>query len=156
MGPKYLRGYAKVTDLDERRRLITGARHAGSMPPEVHKALRRAVARGKVHMHLGEVERALGESPIGLMLGERTLFVDSVILSTGFEARRPGGRLVDQLVANHALPCATCGYPAVDTHLRWHPRLFVMGPLAELEVGPVARNIAGARNAGTRILAANA
>ena len=156
MGPKYLRGYAKVTDLDERRRLITGARHAGSMPPEVHKALRRAVARGKVHMHLGDVERAMGESPIGLMLGERTLFVDSVILSTGFEAQRPGGRLVDQLVADHQLPCATCGYPAVDTHLRWHPRLFVTGPLAELEVGPVARNIAGARHAGTRILAANA
>ena len=56
------------------------------------------------------------------------------------------------LVRDHALPCAVCGYPLVDRHLRWHPRLHVSGPLAELELGPVARNIVGARRAAERIL----
>ena len=45
------------------------------------------------------------------------------------------------------------GYPIIDPSLRWHPR-YVTGPLAELELGPSSRNIAGARRAGERILEA--
>ena len=56
--------------------------------------------------------------------------------------------------ASASLPCARCGYPIVDPSLRWHPGVYVSGPLAELELGPVARNIAGARRAGDRIVAA--
>ena len=79
-----------------------------------------------------------------------------MLLATGFEPQRPGGALVDRLAEEHRLPCAACGYPEVDTALRWHPRLFVAGPLAELELGPVARNIAGARRAGERLVASTA
>ncbi|MCH2107642.1 MAG: hypothetical protein MK291_13495, partial [Planctomycetes bacterium] len=35
---------------------------------------------------------------------------------------------------------------------RWHPRVFVSGALAELELGPTARNIAGARRSADRIV----
>ena len=38
--------------------------------------------------------------------------------------------------------------------LRWHPRVYVSGPLAELELGPSARNISGARRAAERLVAA--
>ena len=76
-----------------------------------------------------------------------------MILATGFEAQRPGGVLVDDLIEEQGLPCAACGYPQVDGSLRWHPRVFVAGPLAELELGPAARNIAGARRAGERLVA---
>ena len=95
---------------------------------------------------------------VGIHLGEdgRAISCDRVLLATGFGAARPGGRLVDELVAAASLPCAPCGYPVVDHGLRWHPRVHVTGPLAELELGPVARNIAGARRAGDRILAATA
>ena len=44
--------------------------------------------------------------------------------------------------------------PIVDSALRWHPRIHVSGPLAELELGPASRNIAGARLAGTRLVEA--
>jgi len=60
--------------------------------------------------------------------------------------------MVDELVHSARLPCASCGYPIVDQALRWHPRVHVSGPLAELELGPSARNIAGARRAGDRIV----
>ena len=50
------------------------------------------------------------------------------------------------------LPTAKDGFPIVDRHLRWRKSLFVMGPLAELEVGPVSRNISGARMAASRII----
>ncbi|XYI00028.1 hypothetical protein ACMHYB_09830 [Sorangium sp. So ce1128] len=71
-----------------------------------------------------------------------------------FEARRPGGRLVDDAALDRlGLRCAACGYPIVSARLEWGPGLFVSGPLAELELGPTARNIAGARAAAERLLA---
>ena len=63
------------------------------------------------------------------------------------DARVPAEFRVDDRIAT-----ACCGYPIVDSELRWHPRIYVSGPLAELELGPVSRNIAGARRAGDRIV----
>ncbi|MCG8455952.1 MAG: hypothetical protein MI919_06680, partial [Holophagales bacterium] len=63
-----------------------------------------------------------------------------------------GGQMLDRLVSELELPCASCGYPVVDPWLRWHPRIQVSGPLAELELGPASRNIAGARRAGDRLI----
>ena len=60
--------------------------------------------------------------------------------------------MVEDLIASASLPCAECGFPIVDSKLRWHPRVFVSGALAELELGPVSRNIAGARWAADRII----
>lgn len=63
--------------------------------------------------------------------------------------------MIDGLVATASLPCASCGYPIVDSALRWHPWVYVTGRLAELELGPTARNIAGARRAGDRLVDAS-
>jgi hypothetical protein len=78
----------------------------------------------------------------------------AAVLCTGFDARRPGGAWLDRAVDELGLACAACGYPLPDTRLRWRPGLFVMGPLAELELGPTARNITGARTGAERIAAA--
>ena len=75
-----------------------------------------------------------------------------MLLATGFAKPRPGGELVDGLITSASLACAQCGYPIVDESLSWHPRVFVSGPLAELELGPTSRNISGARRAGDRIV----
>ena len=80
--------------------------------------------------------------------------IHGVHIATGFQNKRPGGGLVDSLIESAALPCADCGYPVVDKALRWHPRVHVSGALAELELGPASRNIAGARRAGDRLVAA--
>ncbi len=153
LGPKFLRAFVAEHDLDRRRCLINGARHRGSIPPQLIRTLRRTIRSGALRWVQGGVETAYS-SPHGVVLeGAATtpVEVDFVLLATGFEARRPGGALVDQLVADYQLPCASCGYPAIDTNLRWHPRIFVSGPLAELQLGPAARNIAGARHAAERI-----
>ena len=60
---------------------------------------------------------------------------------------------LDDAIETYGLPCAECGYPIVDRGLRWHPRILVTGPLAELEIGPVSRNHSGAMRAGDRIAA---
>jgi hypothetical protein len=45
--------------------------------------------------------------------------------------------------------------PVLDEHLRWPGcELFVMGGLAALQLGPVARNLYGARMASGRIVPA--
>lgn len=156
-GPKHMRGFLATPCLKERRRVISAARHVGSLPPEVFRAMRHAIAGGEVHFLQGEPRRVSHTEPsAGVTLevaGER-LSVDGVMLATGFERSRPGGEMVDALIAQHALPCSDCGYPVVDRHLRWHPQLFVSGPLAELQIGPASRNIVGARRAAERIVAA--
>ncbi len=60
--------------------------------------------------------------------------------------------MIDSLIDSASPPCARCGYPIVDTSLRWHPRVHVSGPLAELELGPTSRNIAGARRAAEKLV----
>jgi hypothetical protein len=92
-----------------------------------------------------------GVSPIRLHLSDHsTLDSDLVILATGFESARPGGAWLDNAIADYGLPCAPCGYPIVDQTLCWQRGLYVTGPLAELEIGPTARNIIGARLASER------
>lgn len=152
IGPKNMRRFSATADLSRRRQMIAEARHTGSLPPDVHRDLRWAIREERVTHHHGQPQlRAEGEH-IAVQLEGKSLTVDGVLLATGFSQRRPGGAMVDQLIQRHALPCAECGYPVVDSHLRWHPAIFVTGPLAELEVGPVSRNIVGARKAANRIV----
>ena len=156
LGWKYTEVFGHERDFDQRRTVITDARHTGSVPPDIGRALRRAIARNRIHWHEAEVTQVVSKDDcLELMLSENTtLAVDRVLLATGFDSQRPGGSMIDELITSASLPCSRCGYPIVDTSLRWHPRIFVSGPLAELELGPVSRNIAGARRAGDRILEA--
>jgi len=157
IGPKHMRAFLATPDHDARRRTIQRARHRGSIPPRQLRRLKGAIDRGDVTAVQATVQRATPtEQGLHLDLGDAALpevTVDAVFLATGFEARRPGGAWVDALRDGHELPCAACGYPIVDRALRWHPRVFVTGPLAELELGPVSRNIVGARRASERMMA---
>jgi hypothetical protein len=132
--------------------MITQARHTGSLSPDIYITLRGAFDRGDITWHQGPSQALKRASDLLMRVGREHVAVDAILLATGFESKRPGGSMIDQLIDHHQLPCATCGYPVVDKHLRWHPRLFVTGPLAELELGPVSRNIVGARRAAERIV----
>lgn len=156
LGLKYTTQFSQEPDLDRRRELIGSARNRGSVPPEVGRALQRAITRGRLVRHeaaVAGIEVRTDDVRIELRTGNEVT-VDRVLLATGFSPSRPGGAMIDRLVASAALPCARCGYPIVDTALRWHPHIYVSGALAELELGPVSRNIAGARRAGERIVQA--
>ena len=152
VGPKNMREFLATADLEARRKMIANARHSGSMPRDVHRLLKRGLDQGVVQWHLGKVTGAMGDDGVVLRGGKDEISVDAVVLATGFASGRPRSPLLDRLVEAHALPCSPCGFPIVDEHLRWHPRIFVTGPLAELEIGPASRNIAGARRAAERIV----
>lgn len=154
LGPKYMTNFTRARDFAKRREMIQQARHRGSVPPDVRRSLRSAIRRGDLGWAEAEVEEAIPTSNgVLLKLSDGSgLDVNRVLLATGFESECPGGPLVQGLAESAGLQRAACGYPVVDRSLRWYPRVHVSGPLAELELGPAARNIAGAREAAKRIV----
>ncbi len=155
LGPKNMTAFERTRDPGLRRALVDAARHDGSIPPDVARVLRAKVRRDVIGSHRTEVARLdqrAGRPRLRLRDGG-SMEVDRILLATGFASRRPGGAMVDDLVRTAALPCAPCGSPIVDADLRWAPGLHVTGRLAELELGPVARSIAGAQRAADRIVA---
>jgi hypothetical protein len=154
LGPRYLAGFHAQRDPDARRRVIRDARHRGSVPPDVASALRAAMVRKALRLVTGEVREAALEEGGKMRLalgGDGELHADRLLLATGFAPERPGGPWLDETIAALGLRCAACGYPVVENSLEWHAGLYVTGPLAELEVGPAARNIVGARMSGQRL-----
>lgn len=155
LGPKFLNGFHRTVCPEKRRATIKHARNQGSMPPDVRRKLTQARKRGQLIWHEGTVEdlHASDES-LNLKLNDgTTLEAHRVFLATGLCSTRPGGPFVDDLVAQ-GLPISKCGYPLINKALCWHTRIQVMGALAELELGPAARNIIGARHAADRVIKA--
>lgn len=156
LGPKRMAAFAQISDPDERRSIIDRARNSGSVPPKLSRRLNAASRQGTMTIRQSRILSCVVKDEtvlLGLCDGSILSF-DAVVLATGFQACRPGGGMLDELVLSASLPCASCGFPRVDESLRWNSRIFVAGPLAELELGPAAQNIAGARRAADRILAA--
>lgn len=154
LGSKLMASFDQERDVERRRAMIVEARHKGSVPPDVRQALKKAISKSQLTWREGEVN-SLHERDASLVIqGDRLplIMVDRVMLATGFSSQRPGGSLIDNLITSASLPCARCGYPIIDRALRWHPSVYVTGPLAELELGPSARNISGARRAADRLV----
>lgn len=158
LGPRHLRGFAQEPCLRERRRQIEEARGGGTISPEEWRRVRRAVAAGQLRWQHDEVISGQIHPPhhrVELSLrGGEVLRVDRVVLATGFERRPPLAPWLEHAARELALPRAPCGTPVLDPHLQWASGLFVTGAGAELQLGPVARNVAGARMAAQRLLAA--
>ncbi len=150
---QYLDSFNQERDYTRRRAIITEARHRGSMPKDIADELGRALDSNLLTLRLGEIVGVQHAAPLhtlSLSNGE-TLSADQIILATGFDSRRPGGTWLDSAIAHENLRLAPDDYPIVDSTLCWSPGLYVTGSLAELEIGPVARNMVGVRLAAERI-----
>lgn len=153
LGLKFQGPYRKVKDYKIRRELIKEARLKGSIPKDVFRKVKALEAKQKLRIVDGEIDSyAIEQNYMTLYAGAESYQVRHTILATGFLPTRPGN-WVEKLIEEEQLRCANCGYPIVSKDLQWCPHLYVMGPLAELEMGPIARNISGARQAAERIVA---
>ena len=154
LGPKFMGRFSVERDYSKRRKMISTSRNTGSLPPDLYSRVRSLAHSGRVHFHNNEIINCKeNQDKVRLAFIDRqSLEVDRVILATGFEKIRPGGNMLSQLISRYHLPVAPCGFPIVDRTLAWHPMIHVSGSLAELELGPIAKNIAGARVAADRIL----
>ncbi|MEM0962376.1 MAG: FAD/NAD(P)-binding protein [Bacteroidota bacterium] len=158
LGPMYMEDFLDDPSLVSRRHAIDGARHRGSVPPDVLHRLRQAVQwHGLWHVTAEAAQVEVGPGGAArLALHQQNqaptaVTVDRVVLATGFEPARPGGGWIDDAIEAEGLPVAPCGFPCLACSLEWAPGLHAAGPLAELELGPTARNIAGARAAAARL-----
>ncbi|MDQ0257309.1 thioredoxin reductase [Evansella vedderi] len=154
LGPKNLSSFHKINDYEKRRNLIQQARHKGSIPRELNNSLKRLQRRQQIHIVDGEVV-SVGEDTDTFTVqleNKSKLKGGALLLATGFNPSRPGKGWLKELIHKHQLKCAKCGYPIVNESLEWCEHLYVSGALAELEIGPVSRNISGARKAAERII----
>ena len=140
-------------DFNKRREMIKTARNRGSMPPDVLERLEATAETGNLSLQFGEViATRTSDKKITLQTADgHSLTTQQVVLATGFTSDRPGGAWLDDAVVQYNFPVADDGYPIVDQSLCWSNGIYVTGALAELEIGPVARNIIGARLAAERI-----
>ena len=153
LGPKYMGNFSSEKNYQKRRQYILQSRNIGSVPPELWLKVLGQIREKNIFFHQEKISSYKEEeSQCQLTLeSSKELKVDQVILATGFQKIRPGGGMVSRLIEKYNLPTADCGFPVVDSSLAWHPLIYVSGALAELEIGPVAKNIAGARVAGEKI-----
>jgi hypothetical protein len=155
MGPKCLNVFAAEKNHAKRRELIKAARNKGTVTPEIHREMRHTELQNSLKVIVREVGTAhktwCSKATLVDAYANNLCHVSHVILATGFMRGRPGGDLVNQIVRDFDMPVADDGFPITSDTLLWKDNIYVTGALAELEVGPPARNILGARLAGERL-----
>ena len=163
LGPKYLKGFQAESDWQVRWQMIQEARNGGSIAPELLSQLRRLSRSGQVAFYENcQVSRATwqGEtwqvecrqSDVHECLAHQPM--DRIWLATGTETDISAHPLMGEVLTQYPNQLVN-GLPVLDEHLRWPGcDLFLMGPWAALQVGPVARNLHGGRMACDRIVPA--
>ncbi len=143
--------FSRLSRLDgqQRRSLIRQKKLLGSINPKTSSDLAARCRSGALSLHQASEGTWLGST---FRWGEEEFRSSPLLLATGFIKSPPGGGLVEILSRKLDLPVSPCGYPLTGPDLRWTDGLYVMGALAELNVGPCSANILGARLAATAIL----
>lgn len=153
MGPKFMASWEKIDDVKKRRSLIQDARMRGSIPGALHRKVKKAMLTGSLRLIKDQVETA-ERTREGLQLtftqGD-TLDIKSILLCTGYDQSAAVPDWLAEFAAIHDLPYAPCGTPLPNGDLNWHDGLFLTGSLTDLQLGPTARNIAGAKKAASLI-----
>ncbi|MEO1350791.1 MAG: FAD/NAD(P)-binding protein [Cyanobacteria bacterium J06635_15] len=163
LGPKYLKGFLSETDWQRRSQMIQQARDGGSLTPDLLTRLRRLSRENKVtlygqcqvdqatwkgnawqvHCHNPTAHACLAHQPI-----------DRIWLATGNQIDITRHPLLQAVMQRYPVQVVH-GLPVLDEDLRWPGcELFLMGPWAALQVGPVARNLFGGKLCCDRIIPA--
>ena len=157
LGPKYLKDFHSETDWDTRFQHIQQARNGGSMTPEMTLQLRKASHEGKVVINeCCQVDDAQWQDnswQVHCYKGCQNQF-DRIWLATGTKFSVREHPLLQEVLEAYPTEIVN-GLPVLDEHLRLpKSNFFIMGGLAALRIGPVARNIGGGKMACQRIVPA--
>jgi hypothetical protein len=156
MGPLFIQHFLKNPCPVHRRTIIKSARNSGSMPPEMLRRFQSFIAQGRIGYVQDNIQQMLPMEggKRWKLEGQKSIYnTELLLLATGFDRHRPGGEWLSQLIAHLNLPIAPCGFPLTEADLHWGHGIYVSGALAELTLGPPARNIIGARHAAPLIAA---
>lgn len=148
LGPKNIKYFSQMTSSKARFNLIKQERHKGSMPKELELRLKKYIAQGRLIIHKNEITDIANHA---IHTKQYCMYYDHLLLATGFKESIMQQPVIKQLVDSYQAPITHCGLPSINANLEWLPNLFVSGGLADLELGPFARNIMGGREAALRI-----
>lgn len=141
---------------------VRQARNDATIPPYVEDRLADAHARGDLDVRIGEIScaHASDDELVVRFADGRSASNVRVVLATGLDpvADHP---LVERVADALDLERGEMGFPLLaDRTLAWRrtdgteSNVYVSGALAEPTVGPLARNVVGARRAAERLLSA--
>lgn len=139
----------------ERAEAVAAARYNGSIPSHVFDRLRAAVETDQLTLHQTEVVEATDAGgTVVITCGDGTAHcLDQIVCATGFDSPYEGS-LFRQL-RNAGWQTGYRNAPVLDDEtLRWRrddgslSNIVVSGAAAQQVLGPFARNIIGARQAG--------
>lgn len=140
IGPRCGDAIRAIPDLAVRHSAIARSRRGGSIPEDLFQRLISAAIHQRVVLRHGTIAEARHED------------ADLYVLSTGFTNAPPAVELIDQISSTYGAQLSPRGYPVLNEDLSWLPGLYVTGGLADVVLGPPARNIIGAHLARRRIL----
>jgi len=145
LGPKALNEFSNDTDFQRRYQIIQENRGEGSITPEIMDVLEN---NSNVEIY---PETNICNITAAHHLQVKTTRniisnVSRIILATGYRFNLSRYGFLSELMNQHPIPLI-CGLPQLDSNLQFHPieNLFGTGTLAQLQIGPAAGNIAGAR-----------
>ena len=163
LGPKYLKGFHAEPDWETRWHIIQSARNGGSLTPAIFTKLRRLEREGKLSFYEQcEVQSVEWKGDAWKVTCNQSDThdcithqpTDRIWLATGSTLDVRHWSLLSDVRDRHPLPVVN-GLPILDPHLRWAGcNLFIMGGAAALQLGPVARNLFGAKLASRQIVPA--
>ena len=163
LGPKYLKGFLAETDWRRRSQMIHQARNGGSLTPDMLTRLRRLSHDNKVTLyeHCQVTEVGWKEDAWQVRCSNHAIHnclahqpINRIWLATGSQLDIASHSLLEAVMSQHPAQVIN-GLPVLDEHLRWPGcELFLMGPWAGLQVGPVARNLFGGKLCCDRIIPA--
>jgi len=163
LGPKYLKGFEAESDWHQRWQMIRQARDGGSFTPEALTKLRQLSRENRVVLYERcEVTSAVWkETHWQVQCNNPAVHdcfnhqqIDRIWLATGTQLDITAHSLLGEILEKYPVETVN-GLPVLDKYLRWPGcNLFLMGPWSALQVGPVARNLFGAKLACDRIVPA--
>jgi hypothetical protein len=157
LGPKYLKDFHAETDWCSRWQMIQQARNGGSITPEMMLQLRKASHQGKISLNescqVSSAQYQDNHWQVSCIDGSQHQF-DRIWLATGTRFDATEHPLLKDVLQTSPTEIVN-GLPVLDEYLRLpKSNFFMMGGLAALQIGPVARNIGGGRMAARRIVPA--
>jgi NADH dehydrogenase FAD-containing subunit len=123
------------------------------MPRDIYIKLIEQTRKNNLTISKDEIQEANIKDKKIILYGKTAQYeTETIVLATGFSSSLPGKEWLTPLINKENLQCSDCGYPIVSSSLQWSNNLYVVGALAELEIGPISRNISGARQAAEQIV----
>ncbi len=163
IGPKCLPLFLSEKDYNKRRNIIQTHRFSGTINSFCMNIFSNAVKKNHISYIIGKIENIFQRKNTNTIQLQKnstkhaipkstTEEFNSVIFASGFEKSiPPHNHIIAPLKSKYSLATTQGGWPIVDSSLQWHSGLYLTGALAELELGPAARNIIGAHLAYRRL-----